>query len=118
MKFELNAALPIWRQLTSQLKEQIVSGEFPPGSHFPTVRDLAAEADVNPNTMQRAMTQLEAEGLLVTNRTAGRTVTEDTEIINRTREELAAERTGNYLRDMQSLGYKNSEIMRLIKECK
>ena len=55
MDFELQSSRPIWLQLAEQLGRRIVTGAYPPGSRFPTVRDLAAEAGVNPNTMQRAL---------------------------------------------------------------
>ena len=116
MEFDLQNSLPIWKQLASRLKERIVTGEYPAGSRFPTVRELAAEAGVNPNTMQRALAQLEAEGLLITNRTAGRTVTDDAGILQHTRHELADARTAAYLKDMASLGYDIREIRSFFAE--
>ena len=71
---------PIYAQLISRIKQGIVSGDLPPGSRLPSVRDLATEAGVNPNTMQRAMSQLELDGLVTTNRTLGRTVTDKTAV--------------------------------------
>ena len=118
MDFYLNDALPIWKQLAAQLKERIVTGEYPAGSRFPSVRELAQEAGVNPNTMQRAMAQLEAEGLVVTNRTLGRTVTADPEITGRIRRELAQERMTRFLRDMEALGYSSMEVSGYVKEGK
>ena len=105
MDFELQSSRPIWLQLAEQLGRRIVTGAYPPGSRFPTVRDLAAEAGVNPNTMQRALGQLESEGLVITNRTAGRTVTEDVAVLDMTRERLAAELREKYFSDMKALGY-------------
>ena len=93
MSFELHSSRPIWLQLAEQLGRRIVTGVYPPGSRFPTVRELAAEAGVNPNTMQRALTQLESRGLVTTNRTAGRTVTEDTAVLDAMRAQLARELT-------------------------
>ena len=75
MGWNVEGSGPIWMQLHRQLMQRISSGVYPRGSKIPTVRELAAEAGVNPNTMQRALSQLEADGLVVTNRTAGRTVT-------------------------------------------
>ena len=118
MDFDLNNSIPIWKQLTFQLKERIASGEYKVGDKFPSVRELAAEAGVNPNTMQRAMAFLEAEGLVITNRTAGRTVTADESIINQTRTDLAKERTRKYLREMQALGYAAEDAVNLLKDGK
>lgn len=116
MDFDLNNSLPIWKQLAGQLKERIVTGDYPAGSHFPSVRDLAAEAGVNPNTMQRAMSQLEADGLVITNRTSGRVVTEDVNVINSTRTVLALERTNSFLKDMKALGYDSAETLEFVKK--
>ncbi|MDO4938415.1 MAG: GntR family transcriptional regulator [Lachnospiraceae bacterium] len=116
MDFQLNNALPIWKQLAEQLKERIVTGEYPAGTHFPTVRDLAAEAGVNPNTMQRAMVQLENDGLIITNRTSGRVVTDDRKIIDSTRTLLALERTDRFFKDMKALGYNSDAALKFVKE--
>ena len=96
-------------ELAEQLARRIVTGVYPPGSRFPTVRELAADAGVNPNTMQRALGQLESEGLVITNRTAGRTVTEDVGVLDAMRKRLAAERREAYFSDMKELGYARSE---------
>ena len=85
MEFRFNNSMPIWQQLANQITESIVTGEYPPGEKFPSVRELALQADVNPNTMQRALAKLEEQGLLLTARTAGRTVTEDQKILQETR---------------------------------
>ena len=69
---------PIYAQIVERLKAKILAGVYPPGGHLDSVRDMAAAAGVNPNTMQRALAQLEAEGLVYTERTTGRFVTEDT----------------------------------------
>ena len=105
MDFSIQNGRPIWQQLTEQLQRRIVTGKYPPGSRFPAVRELAAEAGVNPNTMQRAMSQLEADGLVITNRTLGRTVTDQTEVLEEMRRRLAVERTEEYFNDMDALGY-------------
>ncbi|MEG1931759.1 MAG: GntR family transcriptional regulator, partial [Pygmaiobacter sp.] len=81
MNWELNSDRPVYLQLVEHLQFSIISGEFPPGSRVPSVRELAADAAVNPNTMQKALTELEADGLVLTQRTSGRTVTQETERI-------------------------------------
>ena len=111
MDFELQSSRPIWLQLAEQLGRRIVTGVYPSGSRFPTVRELAAEAGVNPNTMQRALSQLESEGLVITNRTAGRTVTMDVAVLNAMRKRLAEELRGKYISDMKELGYSRSQAV-------
>lgn len=105
MAFTIQDVRPIWQQLATQLRQRMAAGEYPAGSRFPSVRELAAEAGVNPNTMQRAVSQLEAERLVVTNRTAGRTVTEDEAVLEGMRVQLARERTSEYFSEMKILGY-------------
>lgn len=116
MDFQIKDARPIWQQLSEQLKKRIVTGYYAPGSRFPSVRDLAAEAGVNPNTMQRALTQLESEGLLITNRTVGRTVTTEEETLTAIRRELAREETREYLEAMGHLGYSRQQCAEIISE--
>ena len=116
MEWKLNDDRPIWLQLTEQLKRRIVAGEYPPGSRLPSVRELAADAGVNPNTMQRALSQLESDGLAVANRTAGRTVTEDAEAIEAIRRQMAREVTGEYLAIVRSLGYTTADVIAFLEE--
>ncbi len=115
MDFKIQSSRPIWQQLTEQLRQRIVTGAYPPGSRFPAVRELASEAGVNPNTMQRAMTQLETDGLVITNRTAGRTVTDDPAALEAMRGQLAAERTGEYFKDMKALGYSRADAAEIAR---
>ena len=91
MKWYFSDSAPIYAQLIRQIKVGIVTGGFPPGERLPSVRDLATEAGVNPNTMQRALTELEREGLLVSGGTTGRTVTQDRAILTSLREDTLAE---------------------------
>lgn len=105
---------PIWLQLYEQLTLRIVTGAYPMGSRIPAVRELAAEAGVNPNTMQRALAHLEENGLAVTNRTAGRTVTEDENRINAIRMELAQAQIQGYLQGMQTLGFTEAQARALL----
>ncbi len=105
---------PIYTQLVDQIKFAIVSGELPPGARMPAVRELALEAGVNPNTMQRALQQLEREGMVYAQRSAGRFVTEDTSVIMRVREALAAEKVRRFRDAMQALGCTDEEIRKLL----
>lgn len=116
MKWVLDDSMSIWPQLKKQMMRAIVSGEFPEGSVFPTVRQLAQEAGVNRNTMQRAMAELETEGLLITNRTAGRTVTADQQLIGQMKRTLAEENIQKYLEEMKALGYLPGEAAQMLNE--
>ena len=116
MNWKLTDDRPIWVQLTEQLTLRIVSGEYGPGAAVPAVRALAAEAGVNPNTMQRALSELESRGLVETRRTAGRTVTEDAARIRQVRRELAVGRVEEFLASMRALGYTDAETRTLLTE--
>lgn len=116
MSWSFSDDRPIWIQLNEQLTLQIVSGIYNPGDALPSVRTLAAEAGVNPNTMQRAMAELESQGLIETKRTAGRIVTEDMQLISQTRNKLALERVREFMQSMQAMGYKPNEIKQLWSE--
>ena len=114
MEWRLAADAPIYSQLAEQMRLSIVSGEYAPGERLPPVRELALSAGVNPNTMQRAMTELEREGLVFPQRTAGRFVTEDAELIGQARPEIARVKAEAFLQAMRSLGYTSGEILGLM----
>ena len=116
MAWEFRNDRPIYAQILEQIEQKIVTGEYETGSRIPSVRELAAEASVNPNTMQRAMTELESRGLIITNRTSGRCVTDNVEILNQVRKSRAKEYTTEYLEKMTELKYKKEEIIDIIKE--
>lgn len=107
---------PIWQQLTEQLTLRILKGEFPSGSRLPAVRELAAQAGVNPNTMQRALAALEQSGLAVANRTAGRTVTEDAAVIGAAKQERARAAVAACLQILSDLGYVREDAIVFIEE--
>lgn len=114
MAWKLDSDRPIYAQLVERLQIQIVSGRYPSGSKLPSVRELAAEAGVNPNTMQKAFSELERDGLLQTRRTAGRFVTEDTLLIHQIRDLLAREQLTGFIQTMKQLGYEENEILSFI----
>ena len=118
MAWDLSSERPIYIQLVERISRQIASGAYKPGDRFPSVRELALEAAVNPNTMQRAMAALEADGLLITSRTAGRTVTEDMALIESVKKEIAVSEYNNFYRSMRELGYSDDEIVRFVRETK
>lgn len=116
MTWELKTDRPIYAQLIEQLELRICSGIYPPGARMPSVRDLAQEASVNPNTMQRALASLEEDGLLYSHRTSGRFVTEDVELIRKTKNKLAQEQVQEFLKKMSDLGFEYNEILSIITD--
>lgn len=116
MDWKLTDDRPIWLQLTEQLTRRIIIGVYPPGSKLPPVRELAAQAGVNPNTMQRALAQLEQEGLAFADRTAGRLVTQDTAVLGAVRKAQAKVVMDGYFDAMAELGYSKQEAVALLKE--
>jgi len=114
VEWNFNGDKPIWIQISEQLRQRIVTGAYPKGERLPTVRDLASEAGVNPNTMQRALAQLEAEGLAISNRTVGRLVTDDEEALSKVRMEIAEEKMAEYLKSMEVLGFSQEEATNLL----
>ena len=115
MNFSIQGSRPIWQQLTEQLARRIITGAYPLGSRFPAVRELAAEAGVNPNTMQRALQQLEREGLVFTQRSSGRFITEDTAAIGEAKRTLARQHIEQFMASMKKLGYTREEIIALLE---
>lgn len=116
MDWKITGDRPIWLQLSEQLSAQIAAGIYPPGARLPSVREFAAQAGVNPNTMQRAMADLESCGLIITNRTAGRCVTLDMEAIRNLRTAQAKEQVLQFLERMGSLGYTREEIKSVLED--
>ncbi len=114
MPWDLKSDRPIYAQLIEQMELRILTGTYPPGSRLPSVRDMAQEAAVNPNTMQKALSQMEESGLLHTQRTSGRTVTEDVQMIQQAKNRLAEEQLEIFLKHMEMLGYDTSQTMELV----
>ncbi len=115
MAWDLDADRPIYAQLVERIQMQIVSGQYPAGRKLPSVRELAAVAAVNPNTMQKAFAELERSGLIITQRTNGRTVTEDQQKIRDIKEALAQEHVNNFFTKMKELGYTEQEAIELLR---
>ena len=107
---------PVFIQIMEKLKRDIVTGSYRPGDKLPSVRELAAEAAVNPNTMQRAFSELEREGLVYTKRTNGRFITEDLSVISQLKEQMALDAISQFLNSMQQLGFSGKETLALLKE--
>ena len=118
MNWKFRGDLPIYSQLVEQIQLAIVSGTFRPGERLASVRDMASEAGVNPNTMQRALQELEREGMVYSQRTSGRYVTEDMQVIERAKKQFAEEQIRGFLEAMRKLGYQQEEIISMLKERK
>ncbi|MGN1014729.1 MAG: GntR family transcriptional regulator [Butyricicoccus sp.] len=116
MQWNLSDDRPIYLQLMETLMQAITSGALPAGSRLPSVRDLAAEAGVNPNTMQRALAELERQGLIYSQRTAGRFITDEAQRIRDKRKELAMEQIRIFLSAMKDMGYSAQETLELIQQ--
>ena len=116
MQWQFSNDAPIYTQLIQQIKVGIVTGACPPGERLPSVRDMATEAGVNPNTMQRALAELERDGLVYSQRTAGRFVTEDNTMINTAKRGLAERHVKTFLEAMLQLGFQREEIINLITQ--
>ncbi|CEH33849.1 GntR family transcriptional regulator [Romboutsia lituseburensis] len=114
MAFEFNDNKPIYIQIVDILKIKIISGELEAGSKLRSVRDLALDFEVNPNTMQRALSELERENLMYSQRTSGRFVTDDIDTIVHLREEMARIEIAELYSMLIKLGYKKEELTQII----
>ena len=107
---------PIYVQLVEKLRLEIVSGKLKIGERLPSVRELALTARVNPNTMQKALAELETEGLVYTERTNGKFVTANKELIEKIKRKLAKEKVNNYIKDMKNIGITYEESIQYLQE--
>lgn len=116
MNWKFSGDRPVYQQIMELMRGGIVKGELPPGVKIPSVRELAAQAQVNPNTMQRAMTELEREGLLVSGGTSGRTVTENPEVLEKMREAVLQELARECAEKFMVFGITPSQAAQLLLE--
>jgi len=115
MANDYSANTPIYLQIINDIKLKIVSGEWKTGQRIMPVRELAMRFTVNPNTMQRALSELEREGLIYTERTTGKFVTTDEDLVSKVRDMLAAEYLEDFFSNMLKLGYTTEHIKRIIE---
>ncbi len=115
MNFVFDNNTPIYIQLVEQLKIHIISGELAPGERLPSVRDLALQVKVNPNTLQKALSELEEKGLIFTERTNGKFVTEDRTLIENYKYEYADGLSKKFLNSMKNIGFTESEALNYLK---
>ena len=116
--WKFTADKPIYMQIIEHVRQKIVSGEYKCAQQLPTVRELAAEAGVNPNTVQRAMSELEETGLIHSNRTSGRFITDDEKLIAELKKELALSELDGFFGKMRQLGFDKEQIVLLLNDYK
>ena len=116
MDYIFDIERPIYVQLVEKLRLEIVSGKLKIGERLPSVRELALTARVNPNTMQKALAELEAEGLVYTERTNGKFVTANKELIEKIKRKLAKEKVNNYIKDMKNIGITYEQSIQYLQE--
>lgn len=116
MKFEFDNNIPIYLQLVDQLKTYIISGKIKPGDRLPSVRELALKTKVNPNTLQKALLELEESGLIFTERTNGKFVTTDQVLIDKIKYEYVKSLVKNYFDNMRDIGFNNNDAIEFLKQ--
>ena len=115
MAWTLDDSRPIYLQIMDFIKTKIIAGFYKPGEKLPSVRDLAMEASVNPNTMPKALIELERDGLVYTQRTSGRFITEDTGKLSEIRGQMARTQVVCFIRNMEELGFTKEQIQKLLE---
>ena len=116
MPWNLDNDRPIYLQLMERIQRSIISGEYRPGDRLPSVRDLAVEAAVNPNTMQKALSELERSGLVYSLRTSGRDITEDVDLLEKLKEDQAYSHIKEFMEKMRQLGFSDEVTLSLTQK--
>lgn len=116
MTWNLDSGRPIYPQLIEHIQLDIISGRYRSGDKLPSVRDLASEASVNPNTMQKALSELEREGLVYSQRTSGRFITEDEKMIKELKKNLALTQIKEFITKMEQMGFQKQETIQLLEK--
>lgn len=114
LQFDNN--LPIYIQIMNYLKKEIISGKLKPGDKVPSVRELASELQINPNTVQRTLSELEREGIVETRRGLGRYVTSEESVIMEIKKEMAGELIDHFIQGMWELGFASDEIISIVSD--
>ena len=115
MTWQFTDDRPIYLQLMEQIQLKIICGQYKVGEKLPSGRDLASEAAVNPNTMQKALSELERIGLVFSQRTSGRFITEDSNMVENMRKDLAREQIEKFLNNMEKIGFGRKEAIALME---
>jgi DNA-binding transcriptional regulator YhcF (GntR family) len=116
LEYNFDNERPIYIQLVEQVKIQIISGKLKQGERLPSVRDFSLQAKVNPNTMQKALSELEREKLIYTERTNGKYVTNDEKIVKKLKMKIINEKINDFITDMDDIGINKKEIIEYMKE--
>ena len=116
MAWQFHSTEPVFIQIAKRIRNDILAGKYAPDAQFPTVRFLASEAGVNPNTMQKAFVYLEEEKLLYARGTVGRFVTGDTEVLRVARERMCRETVRHFLEEADALGISRDDLFRYLRE--
>lgn len=116
MPWEFKDDRAIYLQLIEQIQLRIISGAYKVGGRLPSVRDMASDASVNPNTMQRALSELEKIGLVYSQGTSGRFITDDISKIEKLKKHLAKEQAEKFLKSMESIGFNKEESIIILEE--
>lgn len=116
MKWYIDSDRPIYKQLVEQIELRIISGLYAPGDKLDSVREMAMDAGVNPNTMQKSLAELERMGLVFAQRTSGRYITEDIKMIEEAKKTLAVQEIAAFLEKMKKLGLEKQELLTLIEK--
>lgn len=114
MPWIFNNSKPIYSQIEEEIKKMILSGKLSKGSKMKSVRELAQEAGVNPNTMQKALSEIERQGLIITERTSGRFVTAEIQKIQNLRTEFLNEKVKILIQELKSLNFDKTDVIELI----
>ena len=118
MAWKFTGDRAVYLQIAERIKKSVLSGVYPPGGQIPSVRQLALEAAVNPNTVQHAFTELENQGIILSRGTQGRYVTEDTDTIEACRVQMAQQYVNSFLKDIEHLGITKEQAITMIEEAK
>ncbi|MBR5202096.1 MAG: GntR family transcriptional regulator [Clostridia bacterium] len=116
MAWKFSSDKPVYLQIADRIVKKVLSGEYSVGEQIPTVRQIALEAAVNPNTVQHAFSELENEGLIISKGTLGRFVTEDTEIVATCRHKMAEQIVRDFAKNMEHLSITKEQAIKMIEE--
>jgi GntR family transcriptional regulator len=116
MSTPFNNSQPIYYQLMEQFFQRICSGQLKPGDKLPSVRETAAEAGVNPNTVQRTYMEMERKDIVESKRGQGTFVTEDVKVLRQLRVEIAEEKLNEFVRYMKQLGFSEDELVSQVSQ--
>lgn len=115
MKFDFDSNIPIYLQLEEEVKKDIMRKKYKPGDKIPSVRELALKYEVNPNTVQKALQNLERTGIIKSERAVGRFVSEDPETIHQAKQTISTQIINHFIDQMHDLDYDDHEIIEMIK---